>query len=1514
MPPTQQALEVFHPLIRRWFEETLGAPTEVQAEAWPKIAAGEHLLVTAPTGTGKTLTAFLWALHQLLTGEWPSGRVRVLYVSPLKALNNDIQRNLLTPLAALEGAFEREGVAHNPVRVMTRSGDTPSAERQRMVRRPPEILITTPESLNILLTSQGGRSMLTGIQSVIFDEIHAAAGSKRGTHWVTAVDRLVPLSGEFQRIALSATARPLETIARLIGGYEMRPLDERGAEAEYVPRPVSVVTASATKSYDLIVDIAGPKPPAPTAPPAGKSTESAWEGLARDLLRHIERNHSTLIFANSRRSTERIARLLNDGAGHNLVYSHHGSLARELRSVVEQRLKAGELKAIVATNSLELGIDIGALDEVALVQTPPTVASAIQRLGRAGHGVGEVSRGRLYPLFEKDLVSAAVVGGCVLRGEIEAVAPIEGALDVLAQIILSMTAAEAWDIDALYAFLRSSYPYHRLTRRQFDLVLEMLAGRYADSRIRELSPRLTIDRVANVVQGRRGAAWAVYTGGGTIPDRGYFQLRLSDSMARIGELDEEFVWERRVGDTFNLGAQNWRVRQITHSDVLVSPAHRSAAMTPFWRADSRNRSFFLSERIGDFLETAEGLLAADDGRDSLVELLAEQSAMSAEAATRLVDLLERQRESTGCALPHRHHLVVEYSADPSDQGSGRRAILHTGWGGRVNRPLAIALASAWAAQNDVPLAIEAENDCIMIDLQSPTRASELLEWVRPDNLETLLRDRLQHTGLFGGRFRENAGRALLLPRSDAKRRVPLWLTRERAKKLLETVSGYEDFPIVVETWRSCLQETFDLQSAKQVLDELAAGTIAISETKTSAPSPFAAGLVWQETNRLMYEDDVPESPGGGLSRTLLQELVFSSQLRPALPAGLIETFERKLQRTFPGYAPTTPEDVLGWLDERLALPLAEWDALLAARRRQQSPDDTPELLAALETRACIIERSPESRWVSSLERLPRVLRGLDLERADVELSRLSEPREAVSADFETALAGLIRSRSSEDTDWTSIERLADLLGEWLRFYGPLAPARVGSALGLEDEALDAAVGSLVDDERLVVDQFRGEVPVDELCDVDNLERLLRQLRATQRPTFEALPLDQLPLFLASQQGLVDRGDGIEGLQSALDGLLLYPAPAGNWETDLLPARLEPYYPAWLDAVIHDSALDWLGVGRQRISFAFAEERELLSPNGENGRSDGEPHSPLTTALAGGQLRSFEELIRTGTSSSEELTAALWQAVWDGRISNSHFGVLRRGIQASFKTQPVEPAPRRPRAGGRARGFDRWRSSRPFGGDWFELPTVKLPEDALEAEEMAKERARLLLTRYGIVFRQLLERELPSFQWSRMFRSLRLMELSGEVVAGHFFTGLDGPQFLSREAFRRLSEGLVQDSPYWLSAIDPAAPSGLALDDWRGRWPPRRTSNHLVFDGARPVVISRRNAAELEIAVAPEHPHLERYFEFLKVMLTRQFAPRKAIDIETINAQPATESPFAGVLREIFSSTRERQSLRLRRRY
>ncbi len=693
--------------------------------------------------------------------------MRVLYVSPLRALNNDIQRNLLAPLAELERAFAAAGESAAPVRVLTRSGDTPSGERQRMVRRPPEILITTPESLNILLTSKGGRSILGDVASVVLDEIHAVAGSKRGVHLITAVERLVRLAGEFQRLALSATVRPLERVARFVGGYRLEPGAE-GAEPRYRSRPVATVRAASVKRYDL--KVCAPAAPLPAA------TDSIWEPLASDIRGRIRANRSTLVFANSRRTTEKLTRFLNEGEPEELAYSHHGSLSREIRAVVEERLKEGRLSGIVATNSLELGIDIGALDEVVLVQTPPSVAAAVQRIGRAGHRVGETSRGRLYPLHERDVLDAAVVAKGVVDGDIEELVPVRGALDVLAQVVLSMVAAERWRLDELYDELRASYPYRHLRRRQFDLVLEMLAGRYADSRIRELRPRLALETLDGTVRARPGTARLVYLSGGTIPDRGYFQLRRLDSMARLGELDEEFVWERSIGDSFTLGAQSWRIRKITHNDVLVSPARKGAAMAPFWRAEPRNRSFHLSRRIGEFLERAERHLAARGGAAELGRYLTGELQMEEAAAARLLELLARQRAVTGAELPHRHHLLVERLGPGGGASPGRadreQTILHFGWGGRVLRPLALAMKAAWRAEHGWPLELEHDNDALIVALPPAFDPLALLELVRPDNVEKLLageleRERLLRRPLPRERRPGAAAAARRLPPPDA---------------------------------------------------------------------------------------------------------------------------------------------------------------------------------------------------------------------------------------------------------------------------------------------------------------------------------------------------------------------------------------------------------------------------------------------------------------------------------------------------------------------------------------------------------------------------------------------------------------------------------------------------------------------------------------------------------------------------------------------------------------------------
>ena len=815
----------FHPLIEEWFSKSIGRPTSLQAQAWPLIAGGEHVLISAPTGSGKTFAAFLWAINQLLSGRWLAGHTSVVYVSPLKALNNDIQRNLLGPLDELRRVFESRATPYPELRVLTRSGDTPPSLRRAMVRRPPEILITTPESLNLILSSPASRSMLKGVRTVIMDEIHGVVGNKRGVHLITAVDRMVPLSGEFQRIALSATVRPLEAVAEFIGGYR---IEEAG---RFSARPVKIVRSLEEKTYDIRVRC-------PAETPDYKEKDSFWIPYVQELKRIIQGNRSTLIFANSRRLCEKLIHLINLDEERPIAYAHHGSLSREIRTEVEKKLKQGDLRAIVATNSLELGIDIGVLDEVVLVQSPSSLSSAVQRIGRAGHQVGQISRGTIYPTDPQDFGEAAVLAAGVAHHDIESTMPVLCPLDVLAQVIVSMVGVETWDLDRLFDQVRTSYPYRLLAREQFDLLIRMLEGRYANTRIHELKPTVSVDRLDNTVTGKKGALQAVYLSGGTIPDRGYFHLRHLQSNARIGDLDEEFVWEASMGQVFTLGTQNWRIERITHNDVFVLPSNSTATAPPFWKAEENLRDFHFSERIALFMEDLNERL--NDAH--IEEFLTGRYFMDGPAASRLISFLKDQATATRCPLPHRHHLLVEHVKRGPAGYPGTQVVLHTLWGGRVNRPFAMALEAAWEARFGHEIETYVSNDCIMLQLPHEASTEEILSLVTGTNLHDLLKKKLEGSGFFGARFRECAGRALLLPRRKMSERMPLWLSRLRSQRLLGSVMGFEDFPILLETWRTCLKDEFDMESLLLVLTELEQGIIRSGEAHTAYPSPMARTL------------------------------------------------------------------------------------------------------------------------------------------------------------------------------------------------------------------------------------------------------------------------------------------------------------------------------------------------------------------------------------------------------------------------------------------------------------------------------------------------------------------------------------------------------------------------------------------------------------------------------------------------------------------------------------------------
>jgi ATP-dependent helicase Lhr and Lhr-like helicase len=1462
MSTIKDALTPFHPLIKEWFETELGQPTDVQAKAWPEIALGRHVLATAPTGSGKTLTAFLWALNQLISGEWELGQTRVLYISPLKALNNDIQRNLIHPLEALKQKFEKTGEAFPDIRVQTRSGDTSQTDRRRMLRNPPEILITTPESLNLLLSSVHGRQMLTGLKSVILDEIHGVIAGRRGTYLMTAVDRLVPLAGEFQRVALSATVKPLETVAAFVGGFIRE--GER-----YVPREVVQIDSAIQKEYKLSVFF-------PAGTDERGSDETLWEPLVEQFKDIIEKNTSTLFFVNNRRLCEKLAFKINFKQPAPLAYAHHGSLSREIREEVESKLKAGELKAIIATNSLEMGIDIGSLDEVVLVQAPPGIASAIQRIGRAGHQVGEASRGTLIPTHSRDFLESAVLAKNIRSRNIEPLKPLDAPLDVLAQVLLSMVGVEGWNLDELYDFIRTSYPYRNLGRKEFDLVLEMLAGRYADSRLRELKPRISIDRLDNTARARPGALMALYLSGGVIPDRGYFNLRHEKSNARIGELDEEFVWEARIGQNFALGAQSWKIQKITHNDVFVVPAPKDGNNFPFWIAEDNSRDFHFSEAIADFLEVAENNLTSKEW----TKHLSEELQLNDVSVQQLLDFLKRQKERTGHALPHRHHILVEHVNSGPGTQEGNQVVIHTGWGGKVNRPYAMALDAAWEKRFGHRLEVYVSNDCVVLMVPSEVSTAELLSLVTSSNVRDLIRKRLEGSGFFGARFRECAGRALLVTRSRANQRMPLWMNRLKSQKLMESIMQYEDFPILLETWRTCFRDEFDMLHLQQVLEEFEAGIIRWSECSLEMSSPFAANAAWRQINQYMYERDDPSvDKSSKLNKDLLREVVFDSGLRLPIPKAIIEGFERKRQRLFFGYVPSTSLELLDWLVERILIPEVEWKELEVAGEREgiqlgELYDEVGEKLCWCQVPHASQELRRASRCLGALENVSRISKVL-----------------GGNAQFFDASGA-----SPMTLPLLEIEQEAmDVFGEWISFYGPVTKIQIQEKIGLSAEAIDAYVDDLIENERMVAGDLVEGVSDCFVCDAQNYEFLLRLKRAAAKPHFEPLPIEALGLFLADYQGLIKRALSLEDLYPLVEQFLCYPTGAALWEEEIFPARFAEYQPSWMDTAFQESDLRWFGWEGQKVGFGFDEDLELITSEGIVKENAG-----LEYLIPNGSKRDFAGLLQSFGGGSADLNDWIWNTVWEGSITSDSMVSLRKGILNKF-TLPKDPpalSPNHPRYRSRSTGSrgKRWKGALPLAGNWQRLQRPEEEPGLIEQEEQKKERVRMLMDRYGILFRELLGKEFPGFKWAELFRTLRLMELSGEVLSGSFFEGIPGPQFISHEAFRKLQRKLPEKFIYWMNAQDPASLCGLGLEELKGKLPSRLATNHLVFRGTELVLESQRQGKVLAFHVEPNDPDLAEICGLFRHLLTRQFNPLKKIKVEAINGEGASRSPYLEALR------------------
>ncbi len=1382
------------------------------------------MLITAPTGSGKTLTAFLWAINRFLTGEVTTGRTRVVYVSPLKALNNDIRVNLTQPLQALQ---EDPGLPR--ISVGVRSGDTSTTDRQRMLRQPPDILITTPESLHLLLTTVRGRAALSSVDCLIIDEVHALVNNRRGAQLSVSMERLALLAGEFQRIALSATVHPLELVANWVAACDV----------DHQPRQITTIAASADKKIDFRVRF---PVAARQAAAAGKKV---WEPLGEEFARLIEHNRSTLFFTNSRRLAEKITLHINDSAGSTLAFAHHGSLSREIRTEVEQRLRAGELRAIVATSSLEMGIDIGSLDEVVMVQSPPGIAQTLQRIGRAGHQVGATSNGTLFPSHSRDLVDAAVLAQAVRDRDLEPIRLQQAPLDILVQIIISMCANESWQLEALFDVITRASAYRELDYALFLLVINMLSGRFAGTRLRELRPRVHLDHATNTVTLAKGALFAMYSSGGSIPDRGYFTLRLSDGGAVIGELDEEFVWEASIGQSFTLGTQGWTIQQITHNDVLVRPASSTAPSLPFWRSETIFRNNHFSERIGRFLGSAEQFFAQRDPdglRESVLALGFDESGAQA-----LTEFLASQRQVTGAPLPDRYHLLVELAAGGPDGYRGpdspRQLILHTLWGGELNQPFALALRAALQDEGWEKPSVHADNDAVVVQCRDWPDPAFILGLVTSDNLHRLLRASLESSGHFGARFRESAQRSLLLAKPRFNQRLPLWMSRMQAKRLLTTVKRFDDFPVLLETWRTCLQDEFDLPALCGRLDELHSGAIHWTAVRTNAPSPFASSIRFDQISPLMYDTDEPDDPGASeLRQDLIGRALANAELRPRLDRGTIRDFVQKRQRLLPGYVPVDADDLDSWVRERVLIAEVEWSELLSLSG-----------LAPICSDALLRIHHGSRSWV--------------IHRDFIAIFQPLADRVEGLGNIEVWTHG---HHAPADLD------LMGLVMEVLSFYGPLTRPVIESLLPTVPDALWMQ-------DRLVADVVVEGNPEPHWCERENLEILLRLQRSKQRYALEPLAARKLPAFLArlhnlAQSPIRHTPDRHLEMASHLQRLAGFTAPVSVWLEDLLAARSGDGTDGELATVIAMEGLHWRGNGNERVQVGTTAEMDLFATTDPTDAD----LLPLISAFRDPSAGyTFNQISDASQQSAEALNTQWWQAVWGGRLATDDWTSLQQAARRKFQLTDVPTVASVSTLRRKMRGI-----AAGWPGSWHLLQKTSI-NSPLQAFEDSRLKVRILLDRYGFLCRELVSREGQS--WGACFRALRVMELAGEVSGGLFFQGLSGPQFALPATLHRLRESIPSTSVWWVNATDCASPCGLGLH-WP-ELPQRRSTNYVVFVGEELALVIENGGKVLRFFIEPEHHSTDEVLEVL-VHLARL---RRRLEVQKINDAEAIGSPWLTAL-------------------
>ncbi|CAH0218520.1 ATP-dependent RNA helicase DeaD [Microbacterium oxydans] len=1458
-------LDRFTPATQDWFRGAFPAPTPAQAGAWNAISAGKHALVVAPTGSGKTLSAFLWAIDRVFRerldastssatqqsssatqqpksatqqSKKDASRTRILYISPLKALGVDVERNLRSPLIGIGQSARRLGLPAPSVTVGVRSGDTTSSDRRKLVSDPPDILITTPESLYLMLTSRAGET-LRDVHTVIIDEVHAVAATKRGAHLAVSLERLDALRASYalqqgqnpsdvtasQRIGLSATVRPIDEVARFLGGSA----------------PVEIVAPPASKTFELSVvvpmdDMTNPPPP-PGAPAetSGDDAEytevtgSVWPHVEEAIVDRILQNNSTIVFSNSRRLAERLTGRLNEiyserigvpvpdaavpaammaqagstaGADPVLAKAHHGSVSKEQRALVEEELKSGVLRCVVATSSLELGIDMGAVDLVIQVEAPPSAASGLQRVGRAGHQVGEISRAALFPKHRGDVLHTAIVTERMLAGKIEAIQVPRNPLDILAQQTVAASALGAISVEEWFETVRRSAPFQALPRSAYEATLDLLAGRYPSDEFAELRPRLVWDRDAGTLTGRPGAQRIAVTSGGTIPDRGLFGVFVAGEGAgrRVGELDEEMVYESRVGDVFTLGTTSWRIAEITHDRVNVLPAYGQPGKVPFWHGDGIGRPFELGEALGKFSREVS-TATPEKATQRLIE-----AGLDEQARGNLMAHLTEQREATG-TLPTDRTLTVERGRD---EVGDWRVILHSPYGMKVHAPWALAINARVRERLGVEGSAVASDDGIIVripDADAEPPGAELFVF-DPDELERLVTEEVGGSALFASRFRECAARALLMPRTNPNRRSPLWQQRQRSAQLLEVARRHPTFPVILETLREVLQDVYDLPSLRRLATSIADRRIRLVETQPGQPSPYARDLLFGYVGAFMYEGDSPlaERRAAALSvdPALLGELLGTVELRELLDPAIIAQFEREAQRLDPERRARGLEGVADLLRMLGPLDAAEVAARLSADAETDADTDAPAAPATEATAAAHLDA-----LVTARRAIPVTIAGVTRIAAIEDAGRL---RDALGAALPTGIPVAFLEPLADP--------LGDLVARYARTHGPFTTDAIATRFGIGAAVARHTLQRLDNAGRLTSGYFlpeaAGSADDIEWCDTEVLRRLRMRSLAAIRGSVEPVSPEAYARFLPDWQHLRRPLEGLDGVMSVIEQFAGVPIPASAWESLVLPSRVRDYAPGMLDELTAAGEVIWSGHGTLpgRDGWVSLHPADLApftlpDPDAEIG-ADSLEAKIIAALQVGGAFFAGQLKEMTAAENEQSVLEALWSLTWSGHVTNDTFAPIRSLLAGGSQAHRVKRKAPRTRT---YRGMSLTRTApRPtaIGGRWSLLPEVES-----DPARRATVTAGLLLDRYGVVTRGAVQSEGVPGGFAQAYRVLAGFEEAGHCRRGYVIEKLGAAQFAASATVDRLRTfaGLADPPPrhaVTLAATDPANPYGAAL--------------------------------------------------------------------------------------------------------